>query len=55
MFFYRCITADPKKRPDIVEVASHIADIMLSHMDQLKHREISLEKKLDRERKRTQR
>ncbi|XP_022087422.1 serine/threonine-protein kinase Nek10-like isoform X2 [Acanthaster planci] len=51
----QCLTADPDKRPDIVQVGGLIADIMMQNMDALRTNQISLEKKLDRERKRTQR
>ncbi|KAK3752403.1 hypothetical protein QZH41_008607 [Actinostola sp. cb2023] len=51
----KCLTADPNNRPDIVEVAATISDIMLLYMDKVRANEISLEKKLERERKRTQR
>ena len=75
----RCITSDPKVRPDIVEVstfnfhvANHdlnvanihkffilqvgsiISEIMMQYTDKLRVKEFSLQKKLDRERKRTQ-
>ncbi|XP_041478409.1 serine/threonine-protein kinase Nek10-like isoform X2 [Lytechinus variegatus] len=51
----RCLTADPEQRPDIVGVAGLIADMIMRHMDGLRTTQISLEKKLERERKRTQR
>ncbi|CAH1790420.1 unnamed protein product [Owenia fusiformis] len=50
-----CITADPQLRPDIVQVASQIADVMMSQMDTLRAHQLAMEKKLERERKRTQR
>ncbi|XP_072042766.1 serine/threonine-protein kinase Nek10-like [Amphiura filiformis] len=50
-----CLTAEADQRPDIVEVAGLIADVMMRHMDLLRTSQISLEKKLERERKRTQR
>ncbi|XP_006813980.1 serine/threonine-protein kinase Nek10-like [Saccoglossus kowalevskii] len=51
----RCLTPDPDDRPDIVQVAGAISDILLIYMDKLRLNQISMEKKLDRERKRTQR
>lgn len=51
----RCLTPNPDDRPDIVQVASIISEIMLVYVDKLRSNEISLEKKLERERKRTQR
>ncbi|XP_071811939.1 serine/threonine-protein kinase Nek10-like isoform X2 [Apostichopus japonicus] len=50
----RCLTSEPKERPDIVQVASLISDVMMNYIDNLRSSQISLEKKLDRERKRTQ-
>ncbi|XP_013394650.1 serine/threonine-protein kinase Nek10 isoform X4 [Lingula anatina] len=49
-----CLTADPSQRPDIVQVAGVIAEEILQHLDLIKANQISLEKKLERERKRTQ-
>ena len=37
------------------QVAANISEIMLVYVDKLRSNEISLEKKLERERKRTQR
>lgn len=51
----RCLTPNPDERPDIIQVASIISEIMLVYVDKLRSNEISLEKKLERERKRTQR
>lgn len=51
----RCLTPNPDGRPDIVQVASIISEVMLVYVDKLRSNEISLEKKLERERKRTQR
>ncbi|XP_064647699.1 serine/threonine-protein kinase Nek10-like isoform X2 [Lineus longissimus] len=50
-----CITVDPNARPDICEVAGQISDIILRHMDILRVHQFAMEKKLERERKRTQR
>ncbi|XP_071485306.1 serine/threonine-protein kinase Nek10-like [Diadema antillarum] len=50
----RCLNPKPEGRPDIVGVAAHIADKMMLQMDSLRASQISLEKRLERERKRTQ-
>ena len=50
----RCLTVAPADRPDIVQVAAHIADIMLVHMDDIRKDNGKLERKLEQERKRTQ-
>ncbi|XP_048580078.1 serine/threonine-protein kinase Nek10 isoform X2 [Nematostella vectensis] len=52
---HRCLQAKPEDRPDIVQVAGGISEIMLTYVDKLRAYEIGLEKKLERERKRTQR
>ncbi|XP_032123974.1 serine/threonine-protein kinase Nek10 isoform X3 [Sapajus apella] len=51
----RCLTADAEARPDIVEVSSMISDVMMKYLDNLSTSQLSLEKKLERERRRTQR
>ncbi|XP_044305347.1 serine/threonine-protein kinase Nek10 isoform X1 [Varanus komodoensis] len=51
----RCLTPDAESRPDIVEVSSMISDVMMKYLDGLSTSQIVLEKKLDRERRRTQR
>ncbi|XP_019065181.1 serine/threonine-protein kinase Nek10 isoform X5 [Fukomys damarensis] len=51
----RCLTPDAEARPDIVEVSSVISDIMMKYLDNLSTSQLALEKKLDRERRRTQR
>ncbi|XP_006883487.1 PREDICTED: serine/threonine-protein kinase Nek10 [Elephantulus edwardii] len=51
----RCLTPDAEARPDIVEVSSMISDIMMKYLDSLSTSQLVLEKKLDRERRRTQR
>ena len=48
-----CITADPDKRPDIVGVAALISDRILLHMDNLHREHAILERKLDKERRKT--
>ncbi|XP_069586107.1 serine/threonine-protein kinase Nek10 isoform X1 [Ranitomeya imitator] len=50
----RCLTSDADLRPDIVEVCALISDVMMRYMDSLSSCQITLEKKLERERKRAQ-
>ncbi|XP_019613435.1 PREDICTED: serine/threonine-protein kinase Nek10-like [Branchiostoma belcheri] len=50
-----CLTSEPEERPDIVQVAALISDKLLVFMDQLRVNQVNMEKKLERERKRTQR
>ncbi|XP_066301815.1 serine/threonine-protein kinase Nek10-like [Branchiostoma lanceolatum] len=50
-----CLTSEPDDRPDIVQVAALISDKLLVYMDQLRIHQVNMEKKLERERKRTQR
>ncbi|KAM6224807.1 serine/threonine-protein kinase Nek10 isoform 6-T6 [Rhynchocyon petersi] len=49
-----CLTPVAEARPDIVEVSSMISDIMMKYLDNLSTSQLALEKKLDRERRRTQ-
>ncbi|XP_048237261.1 serine/threonine-protein kinase Nek10-like [Haliotis rufescens] len=49
-----CITACPESRPDILQLSGQLVDILLVNMDTLRIQQASLERKLDRERKRTQ-
>ncbi|XP_072796962.1 serine/threonine-protein kinase Nek10-like [Vicugna pacos] len=51
----RCLTLDAEARPDIVEVSSTIADVMMKYFDSLSTSQLALEKKLEGERRRTQR
>ncbi|XP_041590437.1 serine/threonine-protein kinase Nek10 isoform X8 [Vulpes lagopus] len=51
----RCLTPDAETRPDIIEVSSMISDVMMKYLDNLSTSQLALEKKLERERKRTQR
>ncbi|XP_055270774.1 serine/threonine-protein kinase Nek10 isoform X5 [Moschus berezovskii] len=51
----RCLNPDAETRPDIVEVSSMISDIMMKYVDNLSTSQLALEKKLERERRRTQR
>lgn len=53
--FLRCLTPDAEARPDIVEVSSMISDVMMKYLDNLSTSQLALERKLDRERRRTQR
>ncbi|KAM6177000.1 serine/threonine-protein kinase Nek10 isoform 8-T8 [Erethizon dorsatum] len=50
-----CLTPDAEARPDIVEVSSMISDVMMKYLDNLSTSQLALERKLDRERRRTQR
>eukprot|EP00795_Rhopilema_esculentum_P013959 gene13959-4919_t len=50
-----CLTADPERRPDITGVAGIISDVLIGLVDKLKLHTTTLEKKLEKERKRTQR
>uniref|UniRef100_A0A8B9QMK1 Protein kinase domain-containing protein n=1 Tax=Apteryx owenii TaxID=8824 RepID=A0A8B9QMK1_APTOW len=51
----RCLTPDAETRPDIVEVSSLVSEVMMKYLDILSTSHLMLEKKLDRERTRTQR
>ncbi|NXD09979.1 NEK10 kinase, partial [Nothocercus nigrocapillus] len=51
----RCLTPDAEARPDIVEVSSLVSEVMMKYLDILSTSHLMLEKKLDRERIRTQR
>ncbi|XP_035746591.1 serine/threonine-protein kinase Nek10 isoform X2 [Egretta garzetta] len=50
----RCLTPDAEARPDIVEVSSLLSEVMMKYLDVLSTSHLMLEKKLDRERRRTQ-
>uniref|UniRef100_A0A8C9SC81 NIMA related kinase 10 n=1 Tax=Scleropages formosus TaxID=113540 RepID=A0A8C9SC81_SCLFO len=49
-----CLTPDADLRPDIVEVSSRISDLMMRFMDSLCTSQHTLERKLERDRKRAQ-
>ncbi|KAG2465022.1 NEK10 kinase, partial [Polypterus senegalus] len=49
-----CLTPDPDLRPDIIEVSARISDVIMKYVDGLGSTQISMERKLERERKRTQ-
>jgi len=51
----KCLTVNPRERPDIVGVAGFIAEEIMLHLESLRHRQFTLERKLEKERKRTQR
>ena len=53
--FFSCICKSVDDRPDTVELASQIADKLLVHVDNLRINQITLEKKLEKERKKAQR
>ena len=46
---------NPRERPDIVGVAGFIAEEIMLHLESVRHRQFTLERKLEKERKRTQR
>ena len=50
----RCLTVAPEDRPDILELCSGLTDLLLVYIDNLRVSQTSLQRKLDRERKRTQ-
>ncbi|KAE8596739.1 hypothetical protein XENTR_v10016225 [Xenopus tropicalis] len=50
----RCLTSDAELRPDIVEVCSLISDVMMKYVDGLSSCQLTMERKLERERKRAQ-
>ncbi|KAH9503252.1 Serine/threonine-protein kinase Nek10 [Bulinus truncatus] len=49
-----CLCVNPDERPDILELSSQLTNVLLSYMDNLRVSENALHRKLDRERKRTQ-
>ncbi|XP_013063092.2 serine/threonine-protein kinase Nek10-like [Biomphalaria glabrata] len=49
-----CLSVNPDERPDILELSSQLTDLLLSYMDNLRISENALQRKLERERKRTQ-
>lgn len=55
LFLSSCICKSVDDRPDTVELASQIADKLLVHVDNLRINQITLEKKLEKERKKAQR
>lgn len=46
---------NPRDRPDVLGVAGFIAEELILHHEAVRHKQISLERKLEKERKRTQR
>ena len=50
----KCLTVEPADRPDVVQVAAHISDIMMVHMDNIRKDNGKLDRKLEQERRRTQ-
>uniref|UniRef100_A0A8C5T097 Protein kinase domain-containing protein n=1 Tax=Malurus cyaneus samueli TaxID=2593467 RepID=A0A8C5T097_9PASS len=50
-----CLTPDAGARPDIVEVSLLLSDVMMKYLDVLSTSHLMLEKKLDQERRQTQR
>ncbi|XP_077159015.1 serine/threonine-protein kinase Nek10 isoform X3 [Paroedura picta] len=51
----KCLTPDAETRPDIVEVSSMISEVMMKYLDVLSTSQLVLERKLEREKRRTQR
>ena len=49
----RCLTSDPRQRPDSVELGALIAAVMMQQMDKMAAAVETLEAKLDREKQRT--
>ncbi|XP_065896487.1 serine/threonine-protein kinase Nek10-like isoform X2 [Dysidea avara] len=48
----RCLTVDANQRPDIVQVASDITDVIMKQMDHVMQLQMTLSKKLEREKER---
>jgi len=55
MFFFSCICESAEKRPDIVEVASAMADKLMVYIDSMATQQTTMEKKLEKERHKAQR
>ena len=49
----RCLTADPERRPDAVELGALISSVLMQRMDQLSLSILALQAKLNREKQRT--
>ncbi|KAK3775072.1 hypothetical protein RRG08_048282 [Elysia crispata] len=49
-----CLSVQPDDRPDILDLSGQLSNILLTKIDDLRISRTALEKKLDRERKRTQ-
>ncbi|CAL8356027.1 unnamed protein product [Arctogadus glacialis] len=49
-----CLSPDPERRPDVVEVSASISDIMMSLMDSFYASHHALQRRADRDRKRAQ-
>jgi len=54
VFDCRCLTVDPKYRPDIIGVAAFIAEELMEHTETVRSRQVKLERRLEKERQRTQ-
>ena len=54
-FFFSCICESAEKRPDIVEVASAMADKLMVYIDSMATQQTTMEKKLEKERHKAQR
>ena len=49
----RCLTSDPERRPDSIELGALCAPVMMQQMDKMAASVETLQAKLDRERQRT--
>jgi NIMA (never in mitosis gene a)-related kinase 10 len=49
-----CLIVEPGKRPDIIGVASLVAEKILNYTDSIRYKCVSLEKKLEKEKNKTQ-
>ncbi|PVD29855.1 hypothetical protein C0Q70_09112 [Pomacea canaliculata] len=49
-----CLTVSPEARPDVLELSGKLTDLILVYIDNLRITQAGLQRKLDRERKRTQ-
>lgn len=50
----RCLTVAQEERPDVLDLCSELTDMLLVYIDNLRVTQTGLQRKLDRERKRTQ-
>lgn len=53
-FLHSCLTVSPEARPDVLELSGKLTDLILVYIDNLRITQAGLQRKLDRERKRTQ-
>ncbi|XP_047137318.1 serine/threonine-protein kinase Nek10 isoform X2 [Hydra vulgaris] len=50
----RCLTVSAEERPDIIQVAAMIPDILMQRIEKLRNQNINIHKKFEKERKRVQ-